>query len=248
MAEYSALRNAPITEALVDIRIRIKEDFDVNRFLSLHGAIVDQYPGKKTRHKWEGRFEFKKGETPVPSGTQTIDGYIFTSDDEKQVFQARIDGFTFNRLRPYENWETFRDEAFRLWKLYRDLVSPEIIRVALRYINKFDIPLFPQPLRDFNEYLVAAPIVPEELPQGVSSFLTRVVMHDPGIDAAAIITQAFEQIVDPKFLPIILDIDVFRQSEALSEEEAWQTLEKLRHFKNKIFFASITEKTKELFQ
>jgi uncharacterized protein (TIGR04255 family) len=41
---------------------------------------------------------------------------------------------------------------------------------------------------------------------------------------------------------------VFKQKEVISEEEAWQTLEKLRHFKNKIFFASITEKAKELFQ
>ncbi len=87
------------------------------------------------------------------------------------------------------------------------------------------------------------------MPQGLQcSFLTRVVIHDPEIDAAAIITQAFEQIVDPKLIPIILDIDVFRQKEVISEEEAWQTLEKLRHFKNRIFFASITEKTKELFQ
>jgi uncharacterized protein (TIGR04255 family) len=248
MAEQSTLRNAPIMEALIDIRIGIKEGFDVNRFLSLHEAITDQYPEKKTRHKWEGRFELKRGEALVSSGTEAVDGYIFTSADEKQLFQARVDGFTFNRLRPYEKWDSFRDEAFRLWRLYRDLTSPQIIRVALRYINKFDIPLFPYPLRDFSEYLTAAPIVPEELPQGVSSFLTRLIIHDPGIDAAAIITQALEQIIDPKFLPIILDIDAFRQKEVFSEEEAWLTLEKLRHFKNRIFFASITEKAKELFQ
>lgn len=248
MAEYSLLRNAPITEALIDIRIKIKDSFDVKLFESLYQGISNQYPEKKERHKWEGRFELKKAEGPISSGTQTIDGYIFTSKDGKQVFQARNDGFTFNRLRPYDKWETFRDEAFRLWKLYSNLVSPEIVRVALRYINKFDIPLFPQPMRDFNEYLTAAPIVPKELPQGVSSFLTRVVINDPEIDAVAIITQAFEQIVDPKFIPIILDIDAFKQKEVIAEEDAWQTLEKLRDFKNKVFFASITDKTKELFQ
>jgi len=78
--------------------------------------------------------------------------------------------------------------------------------------------------------------------------LTRVVIHDPDIDAAARTTQAFEQIIDPKLIPIILDIDVFKQKEMISEQEAWAALEKLRHFKNRIFFASITEKTKELFQ
>lgn len=245
MAEYSLLTKAPITEALIDIRIKAKEDFDVARFLTLHDAISGQYPEKKTRHKWEGRFEFKKGETPITAGTETIDGYIFTSADGKQIFQTKIDGFTFNRLKPYDKWETFRDEAYRLWQLYRNLISPEIVRVALRYINKFDIPL---PMRDFNEYLIAAPVVPEELPQGVSSFLTRVVIPDPETDASAIITQAFEQIVNPKSIPIIFDIDIFKQKEVISEEDAWQTLDKLRHFKNRVFFASITEKTKELLQ
>lgn len=248
MANYPLLKNAPITEALIDIRIKIKEGFDVKRFLSIYDTISSQYPEKKERHKWESRFEFKKGEVPVSSGTETIDGYIFTSADKKQVFQTRIDGFTFNRLKPYEEWETFRDEGFRLWQLYRDLVSPEIVRVALRYINKLDIPLYPQTALDFDKYLTAAPVVPKELPQGISSFLTRMVIHDPEIDSTAIITQAFEQIIDSKFLPIILDIDAFRQKEVISDEEAWQTLEKLRHFKNRIFFASITEKTKELFQ
>lgn len=248
MAEYSLLRNAPITEALIDIRIKPRDDFSVEHLQLLHDAISGQYPDKKERHRVEHKFEMKKGE-PTPKvlhSSDKIDGYIFTSLDHKQVFQARIDGFTFNRLKPYEKWETFRDEAVRLWRIYKDLVSPKIIRVALRYTNKFDIPL---PIKDFNEYLVSAPIVPEELPQGVSSFLTRVVIHNPGINAAAIITQAFEQIVDPKFLPIILDIDISKQeSEEMSEGDAWDTLEELRDFKNKIFFASITEKAKELFQ
>lgn len=248
MARYSLLRNTPITEALIDIRIKPREDFDVKLLDSLYGAISDQYHDKKTRQKFEGKFEFKKGEIPISSGTATIDGYIFSSADKKQVVQARIDGFTFNRLRPYEEWGKLRDEAFKLWRLYRDVVSPQIMRVALRYINKIEIPHFPQPMKDFKEYLSAAPIVPEGLPQGVSSFLTRVVIHDPQIDATGIITQVFEQIVDPKFIPIILDIDVFKQKEGIGEEEAWETLEKLRNLKNEIFFASITEKTKELFQ
>lgn len=246
MAEYSLLKSAPITEALIDIRIRPKERFDVDRLMSLHDAIAEQYPDKKTRHKWEGRVEFKEGETPVPIGAQMVDGYIFTSADGKQILQAQIDGFTFNRLKPYDKWETFRDEAFKLWQMYQKLVEADLIRVALRYINKFDIPL---PIRDFNEYLSAAPIVPEGLPQGISSFLTRVVIHEPELDGVAIITQAFEQIVDPNFLPIILDIDVFKQeSKGITEEEAWKILEKLRNVKNKIFFASITEKVKELFR
>jgi uncharacterized protein (TIGR04255 family) len=245
VTEYQILPKAPIIEALIDIRVKGREDLTVEQLDAIYDSISNQYPDKKTRHKWESTFEFKKGEPPISTGTETVDGYIFTSADRKQIFQARIDGFTFSRLKPYETWEQLRDEAHRLWQLYRGVVSPEITRVALRYINKMEISL---PIRDFSDYLTAAPIVPDGLPQGVSSFLTRIVIHEPEIDAAAIITQALEQVVNPSILPIILDIDVFKQkSEGISEEDAWEILEKLRNFKNNIFFKSITEKAKELF-
>lgn len=245
MSNSTHLKNAPITEALIDIRIKIKDDLRVEQLEFIHKSISDTYPEKKVRRKLEGKFEFKKGEPLVSSGAETIDGYVFTSPDKKQVFQARLDGFTFSRLKPYETWENLHDEAHRLWQIYRDVTSPEITRVALRYINKMEIP---RSSIDFSEYLTAAPIVPEGLPQGVSSFLTRVVIHEPTIDAAAIVTQALEQVVNPNLIPIILDIDVFKQkSEGISEKDAWDTLENLRHFKNKIFFESITEKTKEIF-
>ncbi|MGA2362975.1 MAG: TIGR04255 family protein [Candidatus Aminicenantales bacterium] len=244
MAEQRHLRNAPITEALIDIRIRIKEGFDVSRLLSLHQHVAAQYPEKNERFRWEGKFNVAKGEPPASAGT-TVDGYLFIAADKKQIFQSRLDGFTFNRLMPYDKWETFRLEAHRLWQLYSDLISPEIIRVAVRYINKMNIPL---PIAKFTDYLVAAPIVPEGLPQGVSSFLTRVVMPSPETGVITIITQAFEQVVEPQVLPIILDIDVFKERELFSEKEAWDTLDLLREIKNKAFFSSITDKAEELFR
>ncbi len=247
MAEYSLLQRAPITEALIDIRVKVKDEYNVEIFNRLHETISEQYPQKTESHKKEGKIEFKKGDLGVSSVTDKFLGYSFLSPDRKQIFQARIDGFTFNKLSPYDKWEALRDEAIRLWQMYRDLTSPEIIRVALRYINKINIPIESTGTIRFEDYLTTSPIVPEKLPQGVSSFLSRVVIHDPEIDAAAIITQVFEGVLDPKFISIILDIDVFKQKEIFNEEEAWQTLEKLRVFKNNIFFESITEKAKELF-
>lgn len=246
MTGFPVLSKAPITEAVLDIRVKVSADVQIGHLNSLYDSVSGQYPDKKERHKWEGKLEFKKGVAPISTSVEEIDGYMFYSADKKQILQARQDGFTFSRLKPYETWESFRDEAHRLWQIYRDVVSPEITRVALRYINKMEIPLTSKNLSD---HLSAAPIVPNNLPQGVSSFLTRVVIHEPEIDASAIITQAMEKIVKPDILPIILDIDVFRQiSLAMSEEDIWELFEKLRHFKNTIFFKSITEKTKELFK
>ena len=243
--KYTPLSKAPITEALIDIRVKPKKGIEVEQLDSIYAIISDQYPNRQILRRLESRIEFKQEESTVSPDADTINGYVYTSSDQIQVVQARPDGLTFSRLKPYETWERFRAEAYRLWEMYAEITSPELItRVALRYVNTLNIPL---PIKDFSDYLTSPPVVPPALPQGVSSFLTRVVIHESSLDAVAIITQALEQIVDPNFAPIILDIDVFKQSQiGMTKEEAWDVLEKLRHLKNKIFFESITEKLKEL--
>ena len=97
--------------------------------------------------------------------------------------------------------------------------------------------------------MVTPPEVPEKLPQGLSSFLTRVVIPIPSLGATAIIIQALEGISDPSIIPIILDIDVFKEAQFdANGKDAWETIDKLRDLKNEMFFQSITEKTVELFQ
>ena len=62
------------------------------------------------------------------------------------------------------------------------------------------------------------------------------------------ITLAIEKVTDQK-LSLIFDIDVSRAVVYIdNKEEIWRDFEKLRIFKNEIFFKSITDKTKELFK
>lgn len=61
MSNYPILKNAPITEALIDIHVKVPDDYDV-QLKSLYNA--DKYPDQKERRKWEGRIEFKKGSSP----------------------------------------------------------------------------------------------------------------------------------------------------------------------------------------
>src|SRR3989337_3834665 len=103
---------------------------------------------------------------------------------------------------------------------------------------------FPLPMGDLKDYLVSPPDVPERLPQGISSYLMRMVLHDPDSGAQAVVTQAMEALPSNK-IPIILDIDVFaeRQITPPAQGDLWRELEKLRVLKNRIFFESITERT-----
>jgi uncharacterized protein (TIGR04255 family) len=248
MATPRHLRNAPITEALIDIRVKLPSNVAVDTFGSLHGLISSEYPHERKRRRVEDLIEFKDGEAPKHTAQDKgIDGYVYLSADNKQVVQFRLDGFTFSRLKPYETWEHLRDEARRLWSLYVDTASPEVItRVALRYINHLE---FPFPSVELSDYLTAPPVVPQNLPQVIRTFLSRVVIDAPSLGASAVITQALDDTsAHPNVVPIILDIDVFKEGQlAIDGNEAWDILNKLRDFKNEIFFGSITEKTVELY-
>ncbi|OGA37728.1 MAG: hypothetical protein A3G24_02805 [Betaproteobacteria bacterium RIFCSPLOWO2_12_FULL_62_13] len=243
MATPRHLNNAPIHEALIDLRVRLAPDFDHEILKNAHEMVKEDYPKSETRLR--GQVEFAL----APDGTTTqkmaergVHGYFFKTEDEKRLVQFRLDGFTYNWLRPYETWERFRDEARRLWEIYATLAKPlGITRVAVRYINRLSLPL---PVNDFEEYLTAAPRVPDALPQGVGSFLTRVVINEPRKGFTGIIIQALEGIVDPGTITILLDIDASKETDFDADGVgAWRTVEELRNFKNDIFFRSVTDKT-----
>ncbi|MGR3310872.1 MAG: TIGR04255 family protein [Candidatus Brocadiales bacterium] len=247
MSEYPVFPNAPIAEAILDIRVLLPKEVDLAKLETFHDYIKERFPKKQERISFKVDIELlPKG--PGSLGTSNEpDGYRFESPDGEKIVQARLDGFTFNRLKPYENWEVFRSEAHELWDFYFQLTNPtKITRIALRYINRIEIPL---PMKDFKEYILTTPEVAPKLPQALSHFFMQLEIPDPDTQATAIITQTMKKPTENQRLPLILDIDVFRKGNYIgNESKMWNEFEKLRTFKNDVFFNSITEKTKELFK
>lgn len=251
MAKQRHLTRAPVAEAVVDIRTALPKDFDTTSLSQLPSEIAARFAQSEALKTYSGSFEYDSKLQCAKA--EAIDGgvvgHIFKTADATKVLQFRNDGFTFSKLKPYEDWARLRDEALDLWRVYVRNAKPESVsRVALRYINHLSIPFAGDRL-DFDEYLTASPKVPGDLPQGIVSFFYRVVLPEPSIGGAAVIHQALESIVDPKIVTVILDIDVFIQRDFEPDsDKIWQALEQLHLFKNDIFFAYITEKTAELFK
>jgi uncharacterized protein (TIGR04255 family) len=253
-SEYPVFVNAPITEALLDIRVELPKDIDLNKISTFHNSIKDRFPEKKERIHFEASFKITQGEPPTSTPTLSEpDGYLFRSPNENKIVQARLDGFTFNKLKPYEEWKLFYPEARKLWDLYFMITKPiRIIRIALRYINRIEIPL---PMENFKEYIKTIPEIAPDLPQGLERFFMQLVIPDDEIQATAIINQTMEPPTPTQKLPLIFDIDVWKltnytanNKEMWKEEEMWKDFENLRAFKNKIFYKSITKKAEELFK
>ncbi len=238
---------APITEALIDIRVQLPGNVSLTDLETLHKGIKAEYPDKKTRQMWEGTFEVRNEKEPLQTTDFRVDGYAFITSDGRQVVQYRLDGFTFSRLRPYSKWEEVHPEARRLWDIYRTATKPLLVtRLAVRYINAIEIPL---KTFDYDDYFTAAPKIPEGLPQGLQHFFTRLVIPFPNRGAVAIVIQTPSGKQDPVNTAILLDIDVFEEV-SLSPEDAriYEIFSVLREIKNEVFFKSVTERTKELFR
>jgi len=245
--DWPHLPNAPITEALIDIRAELPPHISIDDLSNMRELVKDNYPTVKKRRTLEASFQFHEEADPEQKIQYSRDGFLFWSADERQVVQSRMDGFTFSRLKPYERWANLRTEGRRLWDLYVQTTQPlRVTRIALRYIDRIELPL---PFSDFREWLVTIPQVAPTLPNRLAGFLMRLVIPfgDGGI--TALVTQSLEVGAHKNSLPLILDIDVsIAKTYAVGSEEMWETLEELRDVKNQVFFDSITRKTEELFR
>jgi len=247
MASWERFPKAPIVEALLDIRVKLHQSVTLEKLEAFQDGIKEQYPNKRERHSWQHGIEMKPGMEPKIAGPiGGPDGYLFVTADETKIVQSRLDGFTFSWLKPYDKWDSLRDEAKEQWNRYRDLYLPELItRIALRYINRIELPL---PIKDFKDYILTLPEVAQGISDSMSGFFMRLVLPHLEPNCQAIVTETIEPPKDNK-LPFIFDIDVYReQAFDPKEQDIWEVFSHLRKFKNEIFFESVTERAKELFR
>lgn len=242
------LSHAPITEAVIDFRVVAQNSLTVAALEPLVERLAPGYVKKGPIFELLASFAVDpQGERSSDVASQEI-GVRMHSADDHYVAQFQLAGFSLSRLEPYETWDNLFAEAQRLWALYVDTVGPDrIVRVATRFINNLRLPM--RPGEDFGVYLTKPPQVPEGLPQGLSSFLQRVFLHDPKADIRATLTQALQSLPVgdlPERIPVILDIDVYSLTGFdPNSRELWDCLERLRAFKNLAFYESITEKAVE---
>jgi uncharacterized protein (TIGR04255 family) len=164
------------------------------------------------------------------------------------VILARSNAFTVSRLRPYDAWEHLIAEARLQWGLYCEICKPEAVtRIATRFINRIDLSI---DALDFDDYLAAPANIPTGFPQMINHFLTRLVIPDKDSGSNVAIGQALEALnAETRTVPVLLDIDVFKEVDlSIESEEIWTLLTRMRDLKNRAFFNSLTPKALELFR
>jgi uncharacterized protein (TIGR04255 family) len=236
---------APITEAILDLKVILPDNFPIERFLEIQARVRDRFPTSEPIHV--GSLAIQAGPEIQVDASRQHSGFLFRSKDGLRIFQATLQGFTFNRLAPYHSWEEFSNDARNLWEIYKDICRPAFVtRAAVRYINRIDIPV-EGPIK-LQDYLKTAPDIASGLPQkNLSSFFMQLQIPQEDLNCMLVINETLALPPSPGFISVIFDIDLFRQQVWQSDDEdIWDFLTQLRERKNQVFRESITEKTGEL--
>ncbi len=232
--------NAPIVEALIDIRIDQLPQRCLPTLEGIYDVVGADYPTKKSHFFLQA--EFATGESVSASTQSSPAGFSFISRDGRQVFQARLDGFTFSRLKPYGNWSELARQARSMWEIYRNAIGPQpVLRIAVRYINQIDMPVGEL---DYKDFFRTTPEISPSLPQGLSAFFMQ--LHMPQPNEIMLVLRQAASLATPS--AVILDLDAFQDGRMYSsDDEIWGALEALRERKNIVFEGCLTAKTRALF-
>ena len=236
--QFPRLSNAPIVEAALDIRVVPPVKWDES---SLENELKKRLPNySKIEPVREARYQLSPGKP----GHMTVEdfgcvGFKLHSNDNLHIAQFNKSAFVFSRLRPYEDWNQFSQEATRLLVIYHELLHPtEVIRIGLRFINRIDIQSETVELADYYKY---PPEPLRELNWPLTGYINHDVVQVPGTPYSVNLIKTIQH--TPGETGLILDIDVFMQNNfEYDEPSIIKYLKEMRWVKDKIFFNSLAEK------
>jgi len=185
-------------------------------------------------------------QSPRPEVIEQTSRTQFLNDEENRIIGIGVDVISVHVLRPYESWDGgFRKRVENALEAYIKVAKPAgLVRIGLRYLNKFKLPSEAQ---DLTQYFTVPVGVPNGLPNEVRSFLQRYEFVYP--DSSGQLNMTFGTLPVPNKREVLLDIDIFQDwlSESpLPTDATLSTLDDLKLRERAAFEAMITDKTRAL--
>jgi uncharacterized protein (TIGR04255 family) len=171
-------------------------------------------------------------------------GVVYSSEDGRQIVQARSDRFQFTRQAPYDRWETFLTQGQRAWTCYKDVLGAiEVRRLVVKYVNIIQIPIG-VPLRElFNTY-PALPL-PDQLLNDMQMRYSLTL--EGGLHGHLTVFMVFLN-PSPDRSSGRMALDNTFSFPVEDEAKMWDEMPRIRQIKNETFESQITDRLRETFQ
>lgn len=248
--EKFGLKNPPIIEAVLDIDCELPPGQKIEDLQpAAQAAFSEAYPESTIRFRQNHTIEA----STLPSASikieQRIEALQFATADRAQAVQVRAEGYSFNRLAPYEGFDRYQDEIRRTWGRYLAVAAPTGVRaLRLRYINRLQLPM-DQGKLDLDRYLRIAPRIALEGEMSLTGFLDqRTAVEHATMHRVTLVLAS--ELPSQGSLPVLLDLTVAAaESYEVSDWAAIaDRIQALRLTKNRIFSESLTQECLNLFQ
>lgn len=232
---------------MIAIGYELPNEVRLEDLLKVRDALKSDYPVRT--EQFSVQFQLNVAERLGKSGPSELEGYRLASSDGKRIVRVTLGDFAFSQLAPYDRWETLHAEAERIWTILERILQPRrITRVAVRFINRIDMPDPQGSGVDLDVYFHAAPKIPPELPQVMATYFVRLELPFQTPDGILILTLTAASPTSAGFVSALLDLDAVIQNVDMDATRAWRAIEELRDVKNAAFEASITDAARELFK
>lgn len=241
MKKWDKLKNPPIKEAAFDIRYEVKDKVEIAKLKEFCDGLHENYS------ELASSYSVGVDVSSIPNkieSTARKDGFRLLNKNGRFVLLIKEDSFTVILLKPYSSFEDLKNELDTYFNQFRDFFGDVVItRIGLRYVNEICFKL--ELDATIDDYIKIHPVFPSNPFSGIVGYSVRLLSNSKDDEFRSIIRVNF----DPKResddeYRIIFDIDAFKIGEINNLDDVAQ---KLDDYKNKIFFSSIGEKSKSLF-
>jgi len=237
----------PITEAVIELRFASGiSQSTMDKFVR---GVRGEYPTAEPTYEISLQVGMPvAGNEAGTTSKQRFAGYRITGRDEANLIILMPDRLGTVRLAPYCGWEPFLERAKQDFSYLRKVTGyRNLARVAVRFINRIDIPRQDQISINTNDYISVEPRVPNIIP-AIHSFATQFLGSVPSVEGQVLVNVATVASPLIDHVSLLLDIDLFKdQNLPQKDGDLWEFLAVLRTQKNALFEAFITDRARELF-
>ncbi|WP_303180128.1 TIGR04255 family protein [uncultured Butyricimonas sp.] len=243
----NTLLKPPVIMAIFQLKISPNRDVKFSNLIANDENIKRIFPQRSDNyHSHLGLGTIAPGISTIKVKADTkINSYTYFSEDKKEKFIIDTDSVTYITENIYTGWESFKKKIFTCVHLiWEQLQEYDIDRTSVRFVNKFTIDSFMNPLDYFTKTISSST---EEIIYPLNKYTFRLFLEIPEFDSVSIVNHALEPTEIKDRVEYFLDIDALCLEKIPIKWEAIEDkLEKLHEVKNNIFFDSLTDKTKEL--
>lgn len=185
-------------------------------------------------------------------------GFKLTNADAGRVIIFMPEAISVCRIGPYTHWEELIANAQETWADLKKVTGhPTLSRISTRYINRIDLKTptakpptaekpVPLALADYFNLGLTVPQAIVDMDLENFHVICNVIDRDNDLKCALQLASGPSPLIG--HIAFTLDIDVTTTKPVpMREDDMWPLAQILRHRKNALFEASITDRTRSLF-